>query len=329
MRDSLEIIKDVDEKFNELKNSTPKYFEDIKDIKNHFIEISRVYYALAAMSRRKVLETTTRDAAYDRLFSFRSLLEKRIHESLDLYPSPLKLIKLITSKSFFGGSIKQGVSIRYPLSTCIPTQTCGGRCYAHDGRDRDYDRLFRGVLNGFVGIYYEANLNERKTIFNLLNSEINLAIKKCKEEAQLAQKEGYTRIPRIRFSHVGELTATPNFTNDLAREIKRRAPDVSCVIYTRHPKAHNLDEDLFVINFTIEGASDKRIDYLPSKARLVSSSWDGEIFDKAEINFLEHHVEKIHIAQKNGNICPVTLNHKIITTCDSARCEKCFVSKQL
>jgi len=327
MKDPLEILRNVENALNELKGVNSISFDNLKDLKSYFLEISRVYYALAAMSRRKVLEKTIRDNAYDRLFPFRSLLEKRIHDSLNLHPSPLHLIKIITSKSFFGGSIKQGVSIRYPLSTCIPTQTCGGRCYAHDGRDRDYDRLFRGVLNGFVGIYYESNFSERGAILKLLNSEINLAIKISKEEAELAQQEGYTRKPRIRFSHVGELAATPNFTNDLATEIKKRAPEVSCVIYTRHPKANNLDGNLFVVNFTVEGPTDKRINYMPSKARLVSSSWDGGIFDKAEINFLEHHVEKIHVAQKEGNICPVTLNHKITTTCDSARCQKCFVAK--
>jgi len=42
-------------------------------------------------------------------------------------------------------------------------------------------------------------------------------------------------------------------------------------------------------------------------------------------DFLEHHVEKSSTSSARGSVCPVTVNHKSTPTCDSARCERCFV----
>ena len=122
------------------------------------------------------------------------------------------------------------------------------------------------------------------------------------------------------------MAATPEFTNALALEIKKRNPKVQCVIYTRHPKAKLLDINLLVVNFTLEGAGDVREKFVPQGARIVNSAWDGNINEAAEINFLEHHVEKSTIAKGGGSICPVTANHKVTPSCDSAHCQKCFVN---
>ena len=143
-----------------------------------------------------------------------------------------------------------------------------------------------------------------------------------------ASLESYKRLPRIRFSHVGEMAATPEFTNALAREIKKRDPRAQCVIYTRHPKARLLDPTLLVVNFTLEGTDDARLKHVPASARIVNSAWDGIIYDEAEVNFLEHHVERAATSTRAGSICPVTANHKQTPSCDLARCQRCFIPRK-
>jgi hypothetical protein len=121
------------------------------------------------------------------------------------------------------------------------------------------------------------------------------------------------------------MAATPEFANALAREIGQRAPDIRCVIYTRHPSAKLFDTKVFIVNFSVDGEGDARVSYKPASARLVSSSWDGKLLEGAEVNFIEHHVEKATKPSGKGQSCPVTLNHDVTPSCDSARCEKCFV----
>ena len=232
-----------------------------------------------------------------------------------------------TKDSFFGKSKKQGVSIRYALASCVPTATCGGRCYAHDGRDRELLHIYRGVLNYYVGLEFEnGSPQRRQQILGLLSKSIDKGVEAALVDQASALTEGYNRLPRIRFSHVGEMAATPEFTNALALEVKKRDPSVQCVIYTRHPKAKLLDTNSLVVNFTLEGAGDVREKFVPLGARIVNSAWDGNINEAAEINFLEHHVEKSTSAQGSGSICPVTANHKKTPSCDSAHCQKCFVN---
>jgi hypothetical protein len=325
MREASDVLDDANKCYSKLKKVALPPFLGVHGVRDFFLEPSRHYYSLAAMSRRRVVDASIRDTSIDRLFSMRTILETRIDESLRLIPDQEALLKQVTKSSFFGKSIKQGVSIRYPLSTCVPTKSCGGRCYAHDGRDRDYQRLFRGVLNGFIGSSYEDKPYLRGLIMKSLSREIDQAIRAAREDALLAKRTGFNRMPRIRFSHVGEMTKTPTFANDLAKTIKSRDSEISCVIYTRHPDANKIDSSVFVVNFTVEGSSDKRIEFMPRGSRLVCSSWDGEIFDRAEVNFLEHHVDKFSTPTGYGGICPVTVDHKATPTCDSARCYKCFV----
>ena len=146
-----------------------------------------------------------------------------------------------------------------------------------------------------------------------------------RRESILSARQGFQRRPRIRFSHVGEMAATPQFANALAQEIVHRAPDVRCIVYTRHPLANRFDPNLLIVNFTVDGHGDSRISFKPRAARLVSSSWDGNLLEEAEINFIEHHVEKSARPSGSGQSCPVTLHHDVTPSCDSARCEKCFV----
>ena len=121
------------------------------------------------------------------------------------------------------------------------------------------------------------------------------------------------------------MASTPTFTNAVAKAIKRVNSDVQCVIYTRHPTANELDPELLVINFTVEGDADPRLAMAPKGARLVGSAWDGALSEIAEINFLEHHVEKSSSALGVGFICPVTVEHARGGSCDGCRCQACFV----
>lgn len=321
-----EIMREAGQAYNELQLSKGPVLPTVDSVRNHFMGPSKSYYSLAALSRRSALADDLRGEALRLLFPLRTLLESKIVEALQRVDQPLDVVMKVGCKSFFGKSIKQGVSIRYPLSTCVPTRLCAGGCYAHDGRDRDYQKVFRGALNGLVGIHYEEHPEDRSKIISKLSKQIDEVIKLSRDEALAAKRDGYDRSPRIRFSHVGEMAATPNFSNDLAREIKARAPDVSCVIYTRHPDVADLDDRLFIINFTVDGVADARAKFLPPKTRLVSSSWNGEIHPEAIVNFLEHHVEKISKPVGKGRVCPVTENHKKTPTCDSANCDICFVN---
>jgi len=306
--------------------SIPRRHSTLAALRQTFITISRSYFSLAALTRRGALAENVRQDGLARLFKMRSLVESKLLDEIRYNVVQLPIIQEATKDSFFGKSKKQGVSIRYALASCVPTATCGGRCYAHDGRDRELLHIYRGVLNYYVGLEFENGSPERRQqILGLLSKSIDKGVEAALVDQASAFTEGYNRLPRIRFSHVGEMAATPEFTNALALEVKKRDAKVQCVIYTRHPKAKLLDTNLLVVNFTLEGAGDVREKFVPNGARIVNSGWDGDINEAAEINFLEHHVEKSTIARGAGSICPVTANHKVTPSCDSALCQKCFV----
>ena len=305
---------------------TPQQYSSLTTLRESFVSVSRSYFSLAALTRRGALDEHIRQDGLDRLFKMRSYIETKLLYELRHNISQLPVLQEATKDSFFGKSKKQGVSIRYALASCVPTATCGGRCYAHDGRDRELLHIYRGVLNYYIGLEFEnGSPKRRQEILTLLSKSIDKGVEAALVDQASALSEGYNRLPRIRFSHVGEMAATPEFTNALAAEVKKRDPRVQCVIYTRHPDAKLLDSNFLVINFTLEGAGDVRQKFAPSGARIVNSSWDGEINEKAEVNFLEHHVEKSTNAKGAGSICPVTAHHKITPSCDSALCQKCFV----
>jgi hypothetical protein len=311
---------------NELPERIPIAADNLKTLKPHFVDECRLYYTLAAVSRRQQLDASLRSNILTKLYPLRSAIERAILACLPLLHDQKSLWRDASSKSFFGVSAKQGVSVRFGLSSCVPTKKCGGRCYAHDGRDRELHLIFRAVLNQFVGESFESGTSEeQQNIMRRLSKAIEYGIKSARLEAQQASTmHGYSREPRIRFSHIGEMVHTPVFTNTLAREIILRAPDVKCVTYTRHPNARALDLDLMVVNFTVEGDVDPRRKLAPSGSRIVNSSWDGNIVSDVSVNFLEHHVEKTNAPKGTGHICPVTVDHLVTPSCDSARCDLCF-----
>lgn len=308
---------------NSRKNS---HFVNLAALRASYFQEARSYFTLCAMTRRRSIDDENKALGLSKLYAFRSLLEERILADLIESFGSEGVIHIALSGSFFGYSKKQGVSIRYSLQSCVPTATCGGRCYAHDGRDRELIHIIRGVLNFHVGSCYESgDRKKRDHIMSSLSKHLDVAIVNALEDQKMAFVLGYRRSARIRFSHIGEMAQTPAFTNALAKEIKQRCPHVLPVVYTRHPKAHLLDTEVLTINFTLEGQTDPRVRLVPAGARVVNSAWDGIVNPAAAINFLEHHVEKAAYAVGRGSICPVTLNHDATPSCDSARCQKCFV----
>jgi len=136
------------------------------------------------------------------------------------------------------------------------------------------------------------------------------------------------RRPRIRFAHVGEFAAFPEFANALARLVRESSDGgVDCVVYTRHPDARLLDPDLFVVLFSLDESSEDRRRFVPAAARVVRSAFGGQIIDTVDVNFLEHH-RWVHIKPVGtGNICPSTAPDTKVRTCDACRCDFCFIPK--
>ena len=308
-----------------LRNSEFPAPRDVSELKIRLAESCQIYYSLAASSRRKHLDDALRSSILKSLFPLRSLIENSIQRNLERIGDQQTLMAYACTKSFFGYTKKQGVSIRFPLMTCVPTSLCGGLCYAHDGRDRGIHIMFRAQLNYYIANKFEQGSRTcRSQIMSMLDRSVDYGIKQSIHDAESARAEGFTRSPRIRFSHIGEMAAVPEFSNSLAAEIKSREPMVQCVMYSRHPDVGKLNSDLFVINFTIDAVSRSRLKFAPSNSRIVSSGWDGETEDLAEITFLEHHVEKVVRKSGSGLVCPVTENHDSESSCDQAKCNRCF-----
>ena len=322
--DPLQVLSDARSRLSSARTWASPDARDVQSLKVHYAAICRTYYTAAAVSRRRELAPQVRQDLMAILFSFRSKIETNLLDEFKRLADQDEILKMAAS-GFFGASAKQGVSIRYPLSTCSPTKACGARCYAHDGRDRELHLIFRAALNGYLGSCYESGDSSlREKIFALLSPSIAKSIKAALADQQSAKEAGYKRQARIRFSHIGEMSRHSEFTNALAADITRREPQIQCVIYSRHRDSANLDRKLFVINFTIDNDRDPRRKYAPDGARLVSSAWDGNLSSFASINFLEHHVEKGSEANGEGVSCPVTASHKEKPSCDVARCQACF-----
>jgi hypothetical protein len=309
----------------ELKSSTPISIHDFRELKIKYSNACRIYYTAAAISRRKILEEEVRKEFLSLLFTLRKNLEIAIFEDMIKVKNKSSLFKTASGKTFFGVSAKQGVSIRYPLMTCSPTKSCGGRCYAHDGRDRELNLVFRSLFNYYLAFQYQnGSASTREEIIQSLSKSFDYGIKSSKIEMSNAKQQGFIRKPRIRFSHIGDMVFTPDFTNRVAEEIKKRDEDITCVIYTRRKEISKINPTLFKINFTIDSDSDSNLKFATSKCKVVSSAWEGELSEQARVNFLEHHVEKVKKPVNKGIICPVTLNHSLYKSCDEANCDICF-----
>src|SRR5262249_45454925 len=160
-------------------------------------------YTLCAISRRRIVDERIRNRIFECLFRLRTKIESglisglRTMNSAAVEPDAFK-------PAFFGRSIKQGVSIRYPLYSCVPTKKCGGRCYAHDGRDRELGLVFRACLNYYIGSKYEeGNSHIREDVLRKMDPILDYGIARALEDRAAAAKMGFRRGARIRFSHIG------------------------------------------------------------------------------------------------------------------------------
>ena len=320
-----EFLSRVDSICANLKRKSTLTFTSLRELKEQMASECRFYYTMCAMSRRKALDEQTIGDLRKRLLGMRVSIENAIISCLPRLIDQHSLTEAIFSNSFFGVSAKQGISIRYPLCSCRPTSSCGGACYAHDGRDRELHILFRAVLNYYVGqLYEQGGEQERNRVIKMLTPSLTRGVVAAVKDSCLARENGFARAPRIRFAHIGDMAATPEFTNRLAWEIRQRNPSVQCVAYTRREDAELLDSQLLVVNFTVEGNSDPRFVWVPDHSRVVCSAWEGHLLKCAEVNFLEHHVDKSATPIGDGTVCPVTAQHGKIQSCDEAHCDLCF-----
>lgn len=182
-------------------------------------------------------------------------------------------------------------------------------------------------MNGWLaGAFESGNGATRKLILKELVPHARSAVRNARKELE-ALPEGFKRRAFIRFSHVGEIVYFPDFSNALAALVHEQSDgDVDCVVYTRHRNVTKLRPELWVINFTLDPSSIVRKSWAPSHARIVFSAFGGVTSNVAEVNFLEHHRHG-HMPRVagTGQICPATAPETIVRTCDSCRCNRCFV----
>jgi hypothetical protein len=182
-------------------------------------------------------------------------------------------------------------------------------------------------MNGWLaGTYENSDTKIRSWIIKELEPHAKSAIRNARKELENLPT-GFKRRPFIRFSHVGEIVAFPEFADALAGLVKQLSyGGVDCVVYTRHRNVSKLDPSLWVINFTLDPSSLKRKEWAPSHARIVFSAFGGVTSNVAEVNFLEHHRHG-HMARTagTGRVCPATAPETKVRTCDACHCNRCFV----
>ena len=286
------------------------------------------YFRLCALSRNKNAQPFFVSSALQDVFAVRSLLEKSIINAIQHSPCRLEdKIQGVLENNFFGFSKKQGTSLRMPLASCNPTKLCAPGCYAHDVLDATPFAVIRGAMNGWLaGAYEKSDKKTKEWILKELGSHVKSAIWNAKKELKALPK-GFNRRAFIRFSHVGEIVAFPEFADALAGLVQRLSGgEVDCVVYTRHRNVSKLDPSLWVINFTLDPSSLKRKEWIPTYARIVFSAFGGVTSDIAEVNFLEHHRHG-HMARTagTGRVCPATAPETRVRTCDACECNRCFV----
>ena len=289
----------------------------------------RRYFALAGLSRSTTAPAWMVAEALELVFRVRVLLEQRIASELnDLAKRDGIRALELGRQPIHGYSKKQGVSIRMPLSSCVPSKICGAACYAHDVLDAAPASVVRGAVNGTIATWYEeGNCSRRQELLGALERPVRRMVNAAKKDA-ITAAETFVRSPRIRFAHVGEFAPFPDFANDLASSVRDISnSEVTCVVYTRHPNAMLLDPDLFVVLFSLDDSSEDRSRFAPVTARKVRSAFGGKISESVDVNFLEHHRWSHIKPVGTGYVCPATEPEALLRTCDSCRCDFCFKPK--
>jgi hypothetical protein len=298
----------------------------LSDVRKFFAGDLRSYFALAALSRSTTAPAEMVGKSLSLVFRVRVALERSIGDSVTDLVSRAGLGALgLEHAPLHGCSKKQGVSIRMPLSSCVPSKICGAACYAHDVLDAAPASVVRGAVNGAIASGFEQGDRwQRDTLLCALGRSVRRMIQAARRDARVAASS-FERRPRIRFAHVGEFAPFPNFANALARLVRDSSNgDVDCVVYTRHPDAKLLDPELFVVLFSLDESSEDRRRFVPATAKVVRSAFGGQITDSVDVNFLEHH-RWIHIKPVgSGKVCPATAPETKVRTCDSCRCDFCF-----
>ena len=306
-----------------------KPFFSISELRYIFNDDLRRYFALAALSRSTSAPKDMVSDALALVFRVRVNLEKSIGAALVDVPEKNGLSNLnLFQQPLHGYSTKQGVSIRMPLSSCVPTKVCGAACYAHDVLDAAPASVVRGAVNGAIALKFEqSSSKDRAAMLLQLQRPILKMIKASIKDAKAASSD-FKRRPRIRFAHVGEFAAFPDYANALAGLVRHiSSGQVDCVVYSRHPDAKLLDPDLFVVLFSLDESSEDRRRFVPPRARVVRSAFGGLITDTVDVNFLEHH-RWVHIKPVGtGYICPSTAPETKVRTCDACNCDFCFKPK--
>jgi len=308
------------------------FFERVspRDVLDSFGEDLKNYFSLAALSRNASAVPAFRASARQDVFAARAILEKSIIRAVERASCPeFEKVDGVLANNLFGFSKKQGTSLRMPLASCNPTKLCAPGCYAHDVLDAAPYAVIRGALNGWLASMFErSDATARSRLLTKLTPHVKRAIKNSQRELKYLP-EGYRRRPFIRFSHVGEIVEYPEFSNALARLVKDLSQgEVDSVVYTRHQNVSKLDPSLWVVNFTLDPVSVKRLRWAPPHARIVFSAFGGVTSNLAEINFLEHH-RHVHLGKTAGDgiVCPATAPETIVRTCDACKCNKCFTRK--
>lgn len=285
------------------------------------------YFRLCGLARSQTASQELAQRAHLCLFKSRVAIERAIIASIATHSSDWKSkLNVLSERSIYGASKKQGVSLRMPLTTCTPTKLCAAGCYAHDVLDASPNAVVRGAINGWIAAEHENGDNgSRALILSSLERHTQRAIVLATREL-LTLPSGFSRRGYIRFSHVGEIVFFPSFANALAKQVQELSAGlIDCVVYTRLRKSALLDPQLWVINFTLDPASLGRRALAPASARIVFSAFGGELSPIASVNFLEHHRHShFNPTKGEGNICPATHPETIERTCDACRCKTCF-----
>lgn len=298
-----------------------------QELRSKFYRDLLRYFALAALSRSTTAPGLMVREALALVFRVRVALERSITEAVveSVRRTGLAALGLTTTR-LHGCSKKQGISIRMPLLSCVPSRICGAACYAHDVLDAAPASVLRGAVNGAIAAWYEqGGDDEREALLAALDRPVKRMVAAARKDAAAAAGT-FSRRPRIRFAHVGEFAHYPRFANALAARVSHTSNgEVDCVVYTRHPDARLLDQRLFVTLFTLDDASEDRRRFVPVGARVVRSAFGGRVTDTVDVNFLEHH-RWIHMRPiGNGPVCPATAPATKERTCDACRCNLCFV----
>ena len=309
---------------------TDCHVPSVSGLRMHFGDDLRRYFALAALSRSTTAPAQMVSDALAQVFRVRVVLEQSIAAALiDLVARDGISALSLNSSPLHGYSKKQGVSIRMPLSSCVPSQVCGAACYAHDVLDAAPASVVRGAVNGAIAAWYEhGDGRQRDELFAALERPVRQMVASARKDARAAATT-FSRRPRIRFAHVGEFAPFPGFANALARRVRESSEgEVDCVVYTRHPDARLLDPELFVVLFSLDESSEDRRRFVPASARVVRSAFGGRVTDLVDVNFLEHH-RWVHIKPVGtGKVCPATAPETKVRACDACQCDFCFRPKQ-